>query len=353
MAEEPLDVNAEEEEEELFEHHRVVVDKGQSPLRVDKFLLDRLEGTSRNRIQNAIGAGFVRVNEAPIKANYKVRPEDQIVLAFPKPPRDKELLPENIPLEIVFEDEHLLVVNKPAGLVVHPGFANWEGTLVNGLIYHFQNLPSAVDGAPRPGLVHRIDKDTSGLLVVAKNEEALTFLARQFFHKTAKRTYTALVWGHPDPAEGTYAGNIGRSLRDRRIMQVFGDENVGKNAVTHYSTLEPLTYVTLVECRLETGRTHQIRVHFQHNGHPLFGDPMYGGNVAVKGPAFTKYKQFVDNTVKLLAGQALHARTLGFVHPVTKQELFFEAPLPPAFEQVLEKWRRFAPNHGEQEEEEA
>ncbi len=330
----------ESEEQDLYEHLRIVVDKGQSLLRVDKFLMHRVENASRNRIQNAIDAGNVLVNEKIIKASYKVKPNDVITVVLPHPPRDTEVYPENIPLDFVYEDDDLLVVNKVAGMVVHPGFNNYTGTLVNALVYHFQQLPQLPGNEGRPGLVHRIDKDTSGLLLISKNERSLTYLARQFYDHSITRKYLALVWG--DLAEdGTVTGYIGRSAKDRRVMDIYQDEEKGKWAVTHYKVLERFGYVTLIECQLETGRTHQIRAHMKFLGHPLFSDATYGGDRILKGTLNGKYKQFVENCFELMPRQALHAQTLGFIHPTTKKFLHFEAPLPEDFEFVLEKWRNY------------
>jgi 23S rRNA pseudouridine1911/1915/1917 synthase len=326
---------------ELFEHFRFTADPGQAPLRIDKFLQNKLESTSRSRIQSAANAGNILSNGIPVKPNYRVKPGDLITVVLPHPPRKIELIPEDIPLDIVFEDEDVIVVNKRAGLVVHPGYGNYTGTLVNALMYHLRDNPLFHSGEERPGLVHRIDKNTSGLLVVAKNELALNKLASQFFHKTSKRTYSALVWGDMKEEEGTIIGNIGRNPKNRKQMHVFPDGEQGKEAITHYSVLERLGYVNLVECRLETGRTHQIRVHMQYKSHPLFNDPEYGGDRIIRGTTFTKYRQFVQNCFDLLPGQALHARTLGFVHPSSGEAMLFDAPLPEGFSTVLEKWRTY------------
>jgi 23S rRNA pseudouridine1911/1915/1917 synthase len=338
MSQEPELV--EQEEQDLFEHLRIIVDKGQSLLRIDKFLMHRVENASRNRIQNAIELGNVLVNDKQIKSSYKVKPLDVISVVLPHPPRDTEVYPEDIPLDIVYEDDDVLVVNKPAGLVVHPGYNNYTGTLVNGLVYHFQQLPTLPGNDGRPGLVHRIDKDTSGLLLISKNERAMTWLARQFFEHTITRQYLALVWGDLEQ-DGTVTGYIGRSVNDRRVMAIYDDPEKGKWAVTHYKVLERMTYVTLIECQLETGRTHQIRAHMKHIGHPLFSDATYGGDKILKGTTFSKYKQFVENCFQLMPRQALHAQTLGFVHPTTRKRVHFEAPLPQDFESVLEKWRKY------------
>jgi 23S rRNA pseudouridine1911/1915/1917 synthase len=331
----------EQEEQELFEHVRIVAEKGVTLIRVDKFLMNRVENTSRNRIQNAIDAGSVRVNDKPIKASYKVKPLDVITMVLPDPPRDNEVCPENIPLDIIYEDDEVLLVNKEAGMVVHPGFNNYTGTLVNALTYHLNQLPTLPGNTGRPGLVHRIDKDTSGILIIAKSEWAMTFLAKQFYEHTINRRYIALVWG--DIAEdGTVSGYIGRDLKDRRIMSMHDDLERGKWSVTHYRVLERLGFVTLIECQLETGRTHQIRAHMKSIGHPLFSDSMYGGDKILKGTAFTKYKQFIDNCFVILPRQALHARLLGFEHPISKKRMDFEVPMPQDMQQVLEKWRAYA-----------
>jgi 23S rRNA pseudouridine1911/1915/1917 synthase len=331
----------EEQDDELFEHHRIVADRKQSLLRIDKFLMARLPNVTRTKIQGGIHEGFVKVNEKVIKPNYKVHPEDVITVAFPEPPRDTEVVPENIPLNIVFEDPHLLVINKPAGMVVHPAYQNWSGTVVNALAYHFQNLPEMPGNDGRPGLVHRIDKDTSGLLVIAKDEKTLTGLAKQFFDHTIERTYNAIVWGIPEPAQGTINVPVGRSLKDRRVTVTFPDGDMGRHAITHYKLLADLRYVSLVECKLETGRTHQIRAHMKHLGHPLFNDAMYGGDQVLKGTTFSKFKQFVENCFKILPRQALHAKTLGFIHPVTKQFLQFDSELPSDMKEAIEKWENY------------
>lgn len=326
------------EEQELYEHYKIFVDPGQSLVRLDKFLSAKIANASRTRVQTATDEGYVLVNGKASKSSYKVKPLDEISVVLPRPPVDTTLQPENIPLNIIYEDEEVLVLDKPPGMVVHPGHGNYNGTLANALLYHFNNLPTSRNGEMRPGLVHRIDKDTSGLMVIAKSERAMISLAKQFFDHTVKRSYRALVWGDLD-GEGTITGNIGRSLKDRTQMAVFQDEEHGKHAVTHYKVLERFHYVTLVECNLETGRTHQIRVHMKHIGHTLFNDTTYGGDKIMKGTTFNKYRQFVDNCFELMPRQALHAATLGFVHPVTKEEVFFESPLPADFSAVLEKWR--------------
>ena len=331
----------EESSEELYEYFNVLVDKGQQPLRIDKFLVNRMQNASRNRLQNALKADCILVNDKAVKANYKVKPFDSISIVLPHPPRDKELKAENLPLNIVYEDDYLLIVNKEPGMVVHPGFNNYTGTLVNALIYHFDHLPTA-NGERRPGLVHRIDKDTSGLLVIAKDEFTLTHLAKQFYDHTVERKYVALVWGNFLNDSGTITGNLARSLRDRRVMAVFQDESVGKHAVTNYQVLERFNYTTMVECKLETGRTHQIRIHMQHTGHPLFNDVTYGGDKIMCGPLFSKYKQFVENCFLLCPRQALHARTLGFIHPITGENMHFEAPIPKDMEDLIGKWRDYS-----------
>lgn len=330
-----------DQDDELFEHHRIVADPGQTLIRIDKFLMDRLPNVTRTKIQDGIHLGFVKVNEKSIKPNYKVHPDDVITVSLPQPPRDTEVVPENIPLNIVFEDDHLLVINKPAGMVVHPAYQNWTGTLVNALAYHFQSLPQMPGNDGRPGLVHRIDKDTSGLLVIAKTESALTHLAKQFFDHTIERTYWAMVWGVPDPAAGTIDVHVGRSLKDRRLTTAFPDADFGRHAITHYKVLEDLRYVSIVECRLETGRTHQIRAHLKHIGHTLFNDAMYGGDQVLKGTVFSKYKQFVENCFKIIPRQALHAKTLGFIHPHTKKPVQFDSELPEDFKNAIEKWRHY------------
>lgn len=330
-----------QDEDMLFEHHRIVADPKQSLLRIDKFLMDRLPNVTRTKIQNGIHGGFVLVNEKSIKPNYKVHPNDVITISFPEPPRDTEVIAEDIPLQIVFEDAHLLVVNKPAGMVVHPAFQNWNGTLVNALKFHFQNLPEMKGNEGRPGLVHRIDKDTSGILVIAKDEATLTGLAKQFFDHSIERTYNALVWGIPNPDAGTINVNVGRSLKDRRVTTAFPSGDMGRHAVTHYKVLRDLRYISLIECKLETGRTHQIRAHMKYLGHPLFNDAMYGGDQIIKGTTFTKYKQFVENCFKVIPRQALHAKTLGFIHPITKKFLQFDSDLPTDFVEALEKWDHY------------
>jgi 23S rRNA pseudouridine1911/1915/1917 synthase len=330
-----------EESEELYEHLRVVADKGQSLVRLDKFLMDRVQNATRNKIQNAIRTEAIKVNDKPVKSSYKVRPDDVITVLLPKPPRDTEIIPENIPLTIVYEDNYLLVVNKPAGMVVHPAYNNWTGTLVNALTYHFQNLPTTQNGEGRPGLIHRIDKDTSGLLVIAKTEYAMAHLAKQFFDHSIGRTYHALVWGEPTKETGTINAHLGRSMKDRRVTAVFPDGSIGRHAITHYRVLRNLRYVSLIECNLETGRTHQIRAHMQYIGHPIFNDATYGGDKVVKGNSFSKYKAFVENCFKLIPRQALHAKTLEFIHPETKELMRFDSELPDDFKAVLDKWEHY------------
>lgn len=335
---------AEEEypdQQEMFEHYRFTIDPGQTLLRIDKYLASRIENTSRTRIQNAADAGNILVNDKPVKPNYRIKPGDLIQIVLPMPPREVELLPENIPLNIVYEDDHVIVVNKEAGMVVHPAYGNYTGTLVNALMWHFRDLPLFSSGELRPGLVHRIDKDTSGILVLAKNELSLNRLSKQFYDRTTDRKYVALVWGVPDPPEGTIEGNVGRSIRDRKIMQVFPDGSMGKIAITHYRVIENFGYVSLVECKLETGRTHQIRVHFSWIKHPLFNDDEYGGDRILKGTTFSKYQQFIRNCFSILPRQALHARSLAFNHPITGKRLSFDSELPADMQAVIEKWRAY------------
>lgn len=336
MAEEELS-----EQQDLYEHHRFTVDPGQGLLRIDRYLSARMDKVSRTRIQSAAGAGNIIVNNKPVKPNYRVKPNDIVQILLPDPPRDIELIPEDIPLDIVYEDDDVIVVNKEAGMVVHPAYGNYTGTLVNALMWHFRDLPLFQTGELRPGLVHRIDKNTSGILVVAKNELALNKLSRQFYERTTDRKYIALVWGRPDPPEGTITGHVGRNIRDRKIMQVFPDGSQGKPAITHYRVIEDFSYVSLVECKLETGRTHQIRVHFSHIRHPLFNDGEYGGDKILKGTTFSKYQQFVRNCFGILPRQALHARSLSFDHPVTRKRLFFDSELPDDMKMAIDKWRSY------------
>jgi len=327
-----------EEENDLYEHHRLVVDKGQGLLRIDKFLMGRLENVTRNRIQNAAHAGNILVNGKNIKPNYKVKPGDVITIVLAQPPREFELIPENIPFNLVYEDTDVLLVNKDAGMVVHPAYANFTGTLVNALLYYFQNKQNE---NAYPFLVHRIDKDTSGILLVAKNELAQTRLARDFFEHTIDRRYIALVWGDVASDEGIIEGNIGRSPKDRRVMEIYPDADRGKPAITHYKVLKRYGYVTLLECRLETGRTHQIRAHMKFIGHPLFNDEKYGGDQILKGTTFSKYKQFIQNCFTLLPRQALHAKSLGFHHPLTGEYMLFDSELPADMMAVINKWDRY------------
>lgn len=330
----------EEENDDLYEHYKFTASDGQEPLRVDKFLMNFIENATRNKVQQAAKAGNVLVNEVVVKSNHKVKPKDVVRVVLAYPPAESLLVAEDIPLDIIHEDDAVIVVNKPAGMVVHPGHGNYSGTLVNGLIHHIENLPT--NSNERPGLVHRIDKDTSGLLVVAKTEFAMAHLSKQFFDRTTERLYYALVWGNIEEDEGIIEGNIGRSLKNRLQMAVFPDGDFGKHAVTHFKVLERLTYVTLVQCKLETGRTHQIRAHFKHIGHTLFNDERYGGNDILKGTTFTKYKQFVQNCFKVLPRQALHAKTLGFTHPTTGEFLQFNSEIPEDIKECLEKWRTYS-----------
>lgn len=329
------------ESAELYEHYRVVADKGQKPLRIDKFLVNRIENSSRTKIQHAAAAGNILVNDEPVKSNYKVKPEDIISIVLTFPPRETEIIPEDIPINIVYEDEDIIVVNKDPGMVVHPGYGNYTGTLVNALTFHFKDLPKFKEGDLRPGLVHRIDKNTSGILVIAKNELSLNRLAQQFFERTTGRKYLALVWGEPVNEMGTITGNIDRSIRDRKKMQVYPEGDIGKHAVTHYRIVERFGYVTLVECKLETGRTHQIRAHFEYLGHPVFNDEKYGGNTILRGTTFTKYKQFIHNCFQLLPRHALHAKSLEFNHPVSGKRMFFDSELPDDMQAVIGKWRKY------------
>jgi len=330
-----------EEQSELFEHHRIIADKGQGLMRLDKFLFNRIENVSRNKIQMAVKAGNVLVNGGASKSNYKVKPGDLVTVVLPYPDREFELIPENIPINIIYEDDYLIVVNKEPGMVVHPGHGNYSGTLVNALCWHLKDVPLFSTGEVRPGLVHRIDKETSGILVIAKTELALNRLAKQFYDRTTRRTYQAIVWGTPEPVEGKVEGNIGRSVRDRMKMQVFPAGEAGKTAVTHYRVIEKLGYVSLIECRLETGRTHQIRVHMEYIRHPVFNDERYGGNKIVRGTVFSKYKQFIENCFTLMPRHALHAKSLGFKHPVSGREMFFDSVLPDDMLLLANKWRKY------------
>ncbi|RLD61190.1 MAG: RNA pseudouridine synthase [Bacteroidetes bacterium] len=331
-----------EDDQELFEHHKFVVDKGQNPLRIDKFLMSRLENSSRNKIQNAAIAGSILVNNSAVRSSYKVKPDDVVTIVLSHPVREFELVAEDIPLDILYEDEDLIVINKEAGMVVHPAYANYTGTLVNALMFHFRKTGVAYDEKTGPYLVHRIDKNTSGVMLVAKTELAQTRLGKQFFDHSISRKYNALVWGDLKDDEGTITGNIGRSPKDRRVFTVYEEEDRGKHAVTHYKIIERLGYTSFIECQLETGRTHQIRVHMRHIGHTIFSDETYGGNQILKGTTFTKYKQFVSNCFKICPRQALHAKSLGFIHPITKKEMYFESPLPEDMSQLIEKWRKYA-----------
>lgn len=337
------DTDINEESNELYEHHRIVADSGQTVLRVDKFLQYHVANTSRNKLQQAAKAGNIIVNEKPVKPNYKVKPGDVVSVVLTWPPREVEIVPQDIPLNIVFEDKDILVLNKPAGLVVHPGHGNWDGTLLNGLAHYFSQNNSNVENG-YGYLVHRIDKDTSGLLLVAKTEEAQTRLAKQFFDHTVERAYEALVWGDVVEEEGTIEGHIGRSLKDRRVMTVFPKGEYGKSAISHYKILQRFGYVTLVECKLETGRTHQIRAHFNYIRHPLFNDARYGGNQILKGTTFTKYKQFIQNCFKIIPRQALHARSIAFMHPSTNKRMSFESELADDMKAVIEKWEGYTSN---------
>ena len=335
-------------EDELFEHFRFEVPKGQTSLRIDKYLMSLIQNSTRNKIQTAATEGNIFVNDATVKSNYKVKANDVVRVMLSHPPFENRVDPEDIPLDIVYEDATLLLINKPPGLVVHPGHGNYTGTLVNALAFHFENLP--MNSSERPGLVHRIDKDTSGLLVIAKTEAAMTHLAKQFEAKTTEREYMALVWGNVANDAGTIEGNLARHLKDRMQMAVFDDPEIGKPAITHYKVLERFGYVTLISCQLETGRTHQIRAHMKHIGHPLFNDERYGGHLILKGTTFTKYKQFIDNCFKALPRQALHAKTLGFIHPNTGEMMRFDTELPDDFKDCLERWRNYSKSHTAEEE---
>lgn len=334
--------------EELYERFQFSIDKGQEPYRIDKFLMNRIESATRNKLQRAINTGLVLVNGKEVKQNYKIKPFDNIVVYSDLSPETTDVVPEKLPLNIVFEDEHIMVINKPAGMVVHPGSGNYSGTLLNGIAWHLQqNNPSINEEVlPRFGLVHRIDKNTSGLLVLAKNEKSMRHLAKQFFDHTVKRQYRALVWGDVEKDKGTIIAHVGRNQRYRKLFEAYPDGDHGKDAITHYTVLERFNYVTLIECVLETGRTHQIRVHMKHIGHPLFNDDFYGGDRIVKGTIYTKYKQFVDNCFSLCPRQALHAKTLGFVHPGTGEEISFDTELPVDMAAVIEKWRNYSKNRG-------
>jgi len=333
---------------ELYEHYRFVADKGQNLLRLDKFLTNRLENVSRTRIQAAANAGNILVNDHPARPSYKVKPGDIISVVLPHPPREVEIIPEEIPLDIIYEDDEIIVINKQAGLVVHPGFGNFTGTLINALTFYLKDIPLFQEGELRAGLVHRLDKNTSGILVIAKTELAHNRLAKQFFDRTTERRYIALVWGDLENEEGTIEGHIGRNPKDRTKMYVFEDGSQGKPGITHYRVIERLGYVNMVECKLETGRTHQIRVHFQFIKHPLFNDEEYGGNIILRGTTFTKYKQFVNNCFKILPRHALHAKSLGFKHPVSGEQMHFDSDIPGDMQSVIEKWRKYIVGRNEQ-----
>lgn len=342
--EEVLNDDEEEAMSALYEHHRIETDSGQTLLRVDKFLMTRLPNASRTKIQEAADAGNIRVNDKPVKSSYKVKPKDIVTIVMSYPRREIEIIPEDIPLNIVYEDDYLMVVNKPAGMVVHPSYGHYRGTLVNALAWHLKDNPLFKENDPRPGLVHRIDKDTSGLLVIAKTEKAKNHLASQFFHKTSDRKYIAVCWGNLETETGTIIGHIGRNLTNRKVMACFPDGSHGKHAVTHYRVLERLSYVNVVECILETGRTHQIRAHFKYIRHPLFNDKEYGGNEILKGTTFAKYKQFVNNCFETCPRQALHAKTLGFEHPITGERMSFDSEIPQDMQQLIDKWRTYIQN---------
>ncbi len=336
-----------QDNQELYEHYRFIADTGQKPLRIDKFLVNKME-FSRNKIQDAAEAGNILVNDKPVKSNYKVKPGDVVSIVMAYPPREIELIPQDIPINVVYEDEELIVVNKEAGMVVHPAYGHYSGTLVNALLYHLKDLPETESGKVRPGLVHRIDKNTSGLLIVAKTEYSMNHLAKQFYDKSTHREYIALAWGSFNEKQGTIEGHIGRSLKNRKVMQVFPAEDRGKPAITHYEVLEDMGYVSVLKCWLETGRTHQIRIHMKHIGHPLFNDEEYGGDKILKGTLFTKYKQFVNNCFNILPRQALHAKTLGFKHPRTGEKMFFDSDLPEDMQQAIEKWRNYTANRAKE-----
>jgi 23S rRNA pseudouridine1911/1915/1917 synthase len=341
MNEEHAVEEEEENNEELYEHHRVKADPGQEVVRIDKFLMERIPNTSRNKIQLAAKNGSILVNGTPVKQNYKIKPGDDVSIVLPFPVRELELIAENIPIDVAYEDDQLIVVNKQADMVVHPGYGNYTGTLVNALVYHFDNLPEAQDNFfGRPGIVHRLDKHTTGLLVVAKTENTLAYLAKQFFDRTTERRYWALVWGDVEE-DGTVDNYIGRSLKNRKVMTVFPEEDYGKHAITHYKVLKRYGYVTLVECKLETGRTHQIRVHMKSIGHPLFHDLEYGGDSILKGTTNAKYKRFIENCFNLISGQALHAKTLGFTHPISNEFIQLNSDLPAGFQAILDKWDKY------------
>jgi len=335
------DADLQYENADFYEHHHWVVDRGQTPIRIDRFLTERISGVSRSKVQAAADAGCILVNANKVKSNYKVKPLDDISVVLPHPKIELTIIPQNIPLDIAYEDDDLMVINKKAGMVVHPGCGNYAGTMLNALTYYLMDLPLFQSGEMRPGIVHRIDKDTSGLIVAAKTEHAQNHLARQFFEHTIERKYIALIWGSPDSDSGVITGHIGRNPKDRQQMCVVEDGSHGKHAVTHYRVVERFGYVTLVECRLETGRTHQIRAHFKHIGHPLFNDGRYGGDQILRGTTFARYRQFVDNCFQILPRQALHARSLGFEHPSTGERLYFESEMPHDIQEVIQKWREY------------
>jgi 23S rRNA pseudouridine1911/1915/1917 synthase len=340
--EEELQDISQSQEDELYIHHHFVVDKGQQPLRIDVFLTNKITNATRNKVQQAAESGLITVNDKVIKQNYKVKPGDVVKVLMPHPKATYDLTPENIPLDIVYEDDDVILVNKPAGMVVHPGSGNYSGTLVNALSYHFQQLPNLKGNENRPGLVHRIDKNTSGLLIIAKTEFAMAHLAKQFYYHTINRKYIALVWGTFDKSEGTIIGNIGRNKRYRMMMDVYPDGDEGKEAITHYKVIQKFTYTTLLECKLETGRTHQIRVHMKHIGHPIFNDETYGGDRIVKGTVYSRYKQFVENCFAAIPRHALHAASLGFIHPRNGEYMYFEVPIPADMQAVIDKWQNFS-----------
>lgn len=349
MQEEDINDIENNESAELFEKMTIEISKGQEPLRIDKFLMARIEGATRNKIQQGIDTALVLVNDCPVKPNYKVKPFDKITVYDIKDPESTEIVPEQMPLNIVYEDDDIIIINKAAGMVVHPGSGNPNGTLLNGMAWYLlqQNPDIQESELPRFGMVHRIDKNTSGLLVLAKSKKAMNDLAKQFFNHTVHRRYIALVWGDFEENEGTVTGHVGRHQRFRKLFTTYPDGEHGKEAITHYKVLERFNYVSLIECRLETGRTHQIRVHMQYKGHPLFNDDFYGGDRIVKGTVFAKYKQFVDNCFNICKRQALHAKELGFIHPTSRQPMFFESDLPPDMEQVIEKWRNYSKNRND------
>ncbi len=342
--------SGEEEEKELYEHHYIKVEKGQVMMRIDKFLMIRLQNATRTKLQQACEAESILVNGKPVKSNYRIKPLDEISIVMSKPPRDIEVIPENIPINVVYEDDHICVVNKEPGMVVHPAYGHYSGTLVNALAWRFKNLPTSkqklADGLTidRPGLVHRIDKNTSGIIIIAKTELAMTRLAKDFFDRNLDRKYIAIVWGDVKEDSGTINCNVARDLKNRKVMACFPDGDHGKHAITHYKVIERFGYVTVVECKLETGRTHQIRIHMKHLGHPLFNDNEYGGDRILKGLPSNKYKQFVENCFEILPRQALHAKTLGITHPITKEAMFFDSEIPDDMQQVIEKWRKFSSN---------